>query len=111
MGLNVNPGAQFKEAPVPLDDPDRFFSTLDPVVFSYSTCPCGKPHMSLVPSATANTTPDPSGYLSLSGPDGIRIVRKDDEYMRVSEQELITVLWAKVRQLSARVEALEGGAA
>ena len=107
MGININPGAEFKEAPVPLADPDRFMDTLDPVVFTYSTCPCGKPHMSLVPSPEANLTPDANGYIALNGNDGIRIVRKNDEYMRISEQELIAVLWAKVKQLSMRIGELE----
>jgi hypothetical protein len=107
MGININPGAQFKEAPVPMSDPDRFLVTLDPVIFTYSTCPCGKPHMSLVPSSQAQLVKDANGYISLNGEDGIRIVRHDDEYMRISEQELIAVLWAKVKQLSARLEALE----
>lgn len=107
MSMNVNPDRKYKENTRALDDPDRFMHTLDPVIYEYSTCPCDKPHMGLMVSPTAVLEKTAKGHISFNGSDGIRIVRHDDEYMRVSESELIAILWAKVRQLSDRLAAIE----
>jgi hypothetical protein len=106
MSVNINP--DYKKIDIkPLDRPDLFFNSLMPVHYRMENCPCDKRHISLLPSPAATLLRSARGYTSLSGEEGIRIIRKDDEYMRVSEQELIAVLWAKVKQLSERVDALE----
>lgn len=106
MSVNVNP--DYKKLDIrPIDRPDLFFRSLDPVHYRMENCPCDKRHLSLLPSRAAVLLRSERGYTSLSGEEGIRIIRKDDEYMRVSEQELIAVLWAKVKQLSERIDALE----
>ncbi len=111
MSVNVNPN-YYKEDQRPLGEVvDVFFESLDPVHYIFTDCPCDRRHLSLIPSDKAVMSRSATGYTSLSGDTGIRIIRKDDEFMRVSEQELIAVLWAKVRQLSERIEALEGGVA
>ena len=107
MSVNVNPDYKKKDIR-PLNRPHLFFNSLIPVHYLMDNCPCDKRHLSLLPSPAAVLLRSERGYRSLSGREGIRIIRKDDEFMRVSEQELIAVLWAKVRQLSERVEALEG---
>jgi hypothetical protein len=108
MSVNVNP--KYKKVDIqPIDrGTDLFFNSLVPVSYRMDNCPCDKRHLSLLPSPKAVLLRSKRGYTSLSGEEGIRIIRKDDEFMRVSEQELIAVLWAKVKQLSERIEALEG---
>lgn len=112
MSVNVNPDYAPKVdiRPLNLERVDLFFGSLTPVHYRMENCQCDRRHISLLPSPTAVQGRSERGYISLSGDEGIRIIRKDDPYMRVSEQELIAVLWAKVKQLSERVDELEKAA-
>lgn len=108
MALNLN---GVDKADVQSYDPMAMLASLRPVSYTYAPCPCGRRHYGFLPSPSSVVLADaPDGYRTLQGNDGIRIVRKDDEHMRVSEQELLSVLWNVVQQLSARVAELEGGA-
>jgi hypothetical protein len=107
MSVNVNPDYKKTDIkPLTKEKADRFFDSLVPVHYLMDNCPCGKRHISLLPSPTAKMSRAANGYKSLSDAEGIRIIRKDDEFMRVSEQELIAVLWAKVGLLEERTETL-----
>ena len=105
MSLNLNSNEKGDIQPL---DPDPFLPSLSPVSYLVEECPCGRRHIGFVPSATASPQAAIDGYATLNGnAGGIRIVRANDEHMRISEQEVLSVLWAKVQQLSARVAELE----